>query len=400
MSSSPPPDFLSPMQRRLISVALVVLALNLIGAFFFGVFLLLQGLVVYFSDVLWPLAVAGILALLLKPLVRWFQRFLHTGRIAAITLLYGMVLLTVGLLGALILPVILSQFRSLVEHLPALVEQASDLIARLFPDTADWVESSLSPEALREHLQSFSEHLEQIVQASMPALNTLGDFLGRTFTLAAGTAVIPIYLFFFLLTDKDPLRALDEQLSFIPIWLREDITFLTGEFARIMVAFFRGQILIGLIMGILMAIGFSLVGLKFGALLGITIGLLNIIPYLGSLLGLLTVLPLAYLQQDGGLLLLALVLGIFTGVQLLESYLLTPRIMGRSTGLHPLVIIIAIFFWGKALGGVLGMILAIPLTAFFVVVWRLVRRKYLTTATEPDGEELSANGPPAPQSSQ
>lgn len=383
-------DFLTPLQRRLVSVALVVLALNLIGAFFFGVFLLLQGLVVYFSDVLWPLAAAGILALLLKPLVHWFQRFLHLGRVTAILLLYGIVILAMALLGALILPVILSQARSLIEHLPALAEQATSLITRLFPDASAWAEDALSPDALREHLQSWSEHLQKIIQTSLPALNTLGEFLGRTFTLIAGTAIIPVYLFFFLLTDKDPLRALDEQLSFIPPWLREDITFLTGEFARIMVAFFRGQILIGLIMGVLMAVGFSLAGLKFGALLGIVIGLLNIIPYLGSLLGLLTVLPLAYLQQDGGLMLLALILAVFVAVQLLESYLLTPRIMSRGTGLHPLMIIIAIFFWGKALGGILGMILAIPLTAFFVVAWRLVRKKYLAAASDLDRSPAEA----------
>jgi len=141
--------------------------------------------------------------------------------------------------------------------------------------------------------------------------------------------------------------------------------------------------LIGLIMGVLMAVGFSVVGLKFGALLGIVLGLLNIIPYLGSILGLITTLPLAYLQQDGGFTLLAMVLGVFAAVQLIEGNILTPRIMGQSTGLHPLMVILSIFFWGKALNGILGMIMAIPLTAFFVVVWRLLRKKYLVPAGKP-----------------
>ena len=95
--------------------------------------------------------------------------------------------------------------------------------------------------------------------------------------------------------------------------------------------------------------------------------MLNIVPYLGTILGLVTVLPIAYFQPDGGIATMGFALGVFTVVQLFESYFLTPRIMGQSTGLHPLVIIIAIFFWGTALGGILGMILAIPLTAFFVV---------------------------------
>lgn len=376
-------ELLNPMQRRLVSVALVVLALNMIGAFFYGVFLLLQGLVVYFSDLLWPLAVAGILALLLKPLVLRTQGVLKIGRVGAIAVLYGLVLLFGLFLAALILPMIFSQTKSLIEHLPTLVEQLNALLVRLFPEAADWLEQTMNPETLRRRLSGLSQHLRKLVETSLPALNSLGELVGQIFTKVTGVVVIPLYLFFFLLSDTDPLRAMDEQLAFIPQWVRQDITFLTGEFARIMVAFFRGQILIGLIMGVLMAVGFSVVGLKFGALLGIVLGLLNIIPYLGSILGLITTLPLAYLQQDGGFTLLAMVLGVFAAVQLIEGNILTPRIMGQSTGLHPLMVILSIFFWGKALNGILGMIMAIPLTAFFVVVWRLLRKKYLVPAGKP-----------------
>jgi predicted PurR-regulated permease PerM len=87
MTNSDSREFLSPMQQRLVSIALVLLALNLIGAFFFGIFLLLQWIVVYFSDVLWPLAVAGILALMLKPMVLWAEKTLRIGRVGAIVLL-------------------------------------------------------------------------------------------------------------------------------------------------------------------------------------------------------------------------------------------------------------------------------------------------------------------------
>ena len=98
--------------------------------------------------------------------------------------------------------------------------------------------------------------------------------------------------------------------------------------------------------------------------------------YLGTILGLAAVLPTAYFQADGGFLTLALCLGVFILVQMIEGYFLTPRIMGQQTGLHPVTIIIAIFFWGTALNGILGMILAIPLTAFMVTAWRLAKRKY------------------------
>ena len=90
------------------------------------------------------------------------------------------------------------------------------------------------------------------------------------------------------------------------------------------------------------------------------------------------VLPVAMFQGGGGPSLVGLVLLVFVAVQLIEGYVLTPRIMGEATGLHPLVIIIAIFFWGSALGGILGMVFAIPLTAFGVVAWRLLKRRVLT----------------------
>ena len=129
--------------------------------------------------------------------------------------------------------------------------------------------------------------------------------------------------------------------------------------------------------GILYAIGFSIVGLKYGFVLGLMLGFLNIVPYLGAMIGLATTIPLAYFQPGGGLGLVVAVLAVISVVQLIESYLLTPRIMGDRTGLHPLTIIVAIFFWGSALGGISGMILAIPLTAFLVSFWRLAKEKYI-----------------------
>ena len=93
-------------------------------------------------------------------------------------------------------------------------------------------------------------------------------------------------------------------------------------------------------------------------------------------MGLSFTLPLAFFQTDGGWALLALTLVVFILVQNIEGWLLTPKIMGDRTGLHPVAIIFAVFFWGAAFDGILGMILAIPLTAFFVTAWRLARQKY------------------------
>ena len=95
------------------------------------------------------------------------------------------------------------------------------------------------------------------------------------------------------------------------------------------------------------------------------------------MIGLAIALPTALLQDGGGWGLAIWVGVVFAVVQMIEGYILTPRIMGKTTGLHPMAIMVALFFWGSAFGGLLGMILAIPLTAFLVVFWRLMKSKYI-----------------------
>jgi predicted PurR-regulated permease PerM len=189
--------------------------------------------------------------------------------------------------------------------------------------------------------------------------------------------VLPIYFTFFLMADPHRFAKAEELLPFFKKETRDDVLFLLREFVNMVVAFFRGQLIVALLQGILFAIGFSIAGLRYGFVLGLMLGFLNIIPYLGSVVGLAVALPLAYFQSGGGWILLAAVLLVFTVVQMIEGYLLTPKIMGDRTGLHPMAIIVAIFFWGSALEGILGMILAIPLTAFLVVFGRLRREKYI-----------------------
>lgn len=332
--------------------------------------------------VLWPLAVAGVLALLLRPVVHLAERYLRLSRIGGILLLYGGVLLLCALAITLFVPVLLEQSVQFARNLPTLIDSIRAGLAERFPQVKDFLVAHLGEEKLDRYQASLLENIEGWAQEAVPAAGRIGTWLMGIFSWAAAVAIIPVYLFFFLLSDRDLARDLDEQLSFIEGDLRSDIVFLMREFAQSMVAFFRGQIVIGLIMGALMAVGFTVFGINFGIVLGILIGVLNIVPYLGTILGLVTVLPIAYFQPDGGIATMGFALGVFTVVQLFESYFLTPRIMGQSTGLHPLVIIIAIFFWGTALGGILGMILAIPLTAFFVVFWRLLRKKYLRRLME------------------
>jgi len=381
---------MTPLQQRLTTTALALLATVFILAVLLGTFFALREFVTTFSGVLWPLAMAGILALLFKPVIAFFQQRLRLGRIGSIVLLYALFFLLLFGLLAWLVPLLFIQITDLLERLPQIAETLRTELETRFPDVQAFLNERVGQDRLEAWFQNLITSLQDLVA---PGIRAAGDALGfftQVIAIGTGLAIIPVYLFFFLQTDRDVTADLSSQLSFIRKDWREDLVFLIKEFAGSMVAFFRGQLVIGLIMGILMAIGFSLAGVKFGAGFGLLAGFLNIIPYFGTIIGLATVLPMAYLQPDGGIALAGIALGIFVAVQVLEGYVLTPRIMGEQTGLHPLTIIIAIFFWGTALNGLLGMILAIPLTAFFVVAWRLMRKKYLSRLSPETVPESSA----------
>jgi predicted PurR-regulated permease PerM len=384
MPASEDAPLLSPTQRKLVGSALgfaAVVAIFALGAYSLR---LAGAFVAEFSGVIWPIATAGILALILRPVVGVFERWLRGRRLAAVILLYGVVVLvSAGLLLA-IAPAVISQIVDFFAYLPTLWQKTLTWAETHFPEWLAVARRYLENPSIKAVADSLAQQLQDVFGHLAPTLKSAGAGLFGFFGLVASLAIIPVYLFFFLLSEEaDPTKRLEGNLPFLSDGPRADLLFLVREFLNILVAFFRGQLLIGLIMGVLLALGFSLVGLRFGLALGLLIGLLNIVPYLGSILGLSVALPLAFLQPDGGGLgLVALVLAIFVAVQLVEGWLLTPRIMGSQTGLHPVAIIFAVFFWGQALGGLLGMLLAVPLTAFFVTAWRLLRKKYFASGPE------------------
>lgn len=377
---------LTPFQHRLITTALAGLSLFIIFALLFGLFLLLRSFVGHFSGVLLPLAIAGILAMLLRPVVGYMEENSRLNRTGGVIVLYFLVVLVLAVGLFWIIPIILEQTVQMIRSIPAIYEGLREILAARFPQLLNYLKETVGEQPLTALAQEFEQRLSQNVQSLLLSTAAVGrDYFFSVFSTAAAAAIVPVYLFFFLRSGQVSRRQIEQQLSWVRKDIREDIIYLGHQFATSLGTFFQGQIVIGLIMGGLLAFGFSVAGIHLGFAVGIAIGLLNIIPYLGTVLGLATVLPIAWFQPEGGPVLVLIALGVFMAVQLVEGYFLTPKIMGNRTGLHPLTIIIAIFFWGTALNGLLGMILAIPLTAFFVVAWRLFREKYLkawTTGTE------------------
>lgn len=376
MSAEPAPPFFNEAQRRILGFALTLAALLGSGALIIVAFIVFGRLVGFFSSVLWPLAVAGVLALILRPLVDVVGRRLKLRRTAAVILIYGIVVL---LLGGALVPVV-DQLIDFITYLPTLWTDAHAYIAGHYPHWIELARRQLANPTVHRVVDAIVGEGQAMLSQTLPTLRTAGGSLLGLGAFATHLLIIPVYLFFFLLSDGDPTRNLHGQLPFLKSSVRDDLVFLAREFIGIVESFFRGQLIIGLIMGALLAVGFTIIGLKFGLVIGLFVGVLNIVPYLGSIVGLAVTLPLAFFQPEGGWKLVGLVLLVKLIVQTVEGWVLTPKIMGERTGLHPVTIIVAIFFWGTAFDGILGMLLAIPLTAFFVTAWRLAKRKYFQPA--------------------
>ena len=377
-SSPASAGFLTASQRRTVGFTLTLAAVFGAIVLIIGGFIVLGRMVSFFSSVLWPLAVAGVLALILRPVVDLLVRRLKLRRPAAVTLLYGTVTLALGGLLFLLLPPLIDQLLDFIGYVPTLWADAGNKFAAYYPEWIALAKRQLANPTIRQLADTAVTEGRAFLSTTLPSLRSAGGGLLGVGAFATHVAIIPVYLFFFLLSDGDPTKNLPDHLPFVKRGLREDLVFLVREFIGIVASFFRGQLLIGLIMGVLLAFGFTFVGLKFGLFIGLFIGVLNIIPYLGSIIGIAITLPLAFLQPGGGWQLIGLVALVKIIVQTLEGWVLTPKIMGDRTGLHPVTIIVAIFFWGTAFDGILGMLLAIPLTAFFVTAWRLAQRKYFS----------------------
>jgi predicted PurR-regulated permease PerM len=369
---------LSERQHNTVAAAITILSAIIIVAAIGLVCWLIGAFVNRFSNVFLPLAVAAVAALVFKPFYDWVRSKLRVNKVVALLLVVLAVVLPAAGLVFFFGALLADQMIEMVKAVPGWWQKVVDW-ARINAPTVDTF--------LRENPYA------QEVKAAMEGhggdlLGSLGGVGRQALSAGAGLvswmvglvgwAVFPIYFSFFLMTETIALSDLERYLPFLKSETRKDIVYLLGEFVSIMVAFFRGQLIIASLQGLLFAIGFTIAGLKYGAVIGITLGFLNIVPYLGNIIGLGTALPIAFFQEAGGLNRVVAVLVVFALVQAIEGYLLTPKIMGDRTGLHPVMIIIAIFFWGTALGGISGMILAIPLTAFLVVFWRLAREKYVT----------------------
>jgi len=367
----------SDRQRMTIAVAVTILSAVVIilavGALLWLVGTFLQR----FSNVFLPIAVAAVAALVVDPYYEFIRSRLKLGRVPALIAVLLSLLIPIVGLGWFFGDLLIDQVKGLIGAFPQWWTAAVGWVTEHAPQLVQLYNETAIGRAVGDAVEGQSGAVVDAVQYLGRQALTAGAGVLSWIGALLGWVVTPVYFAFFLMADAKRIDNIDRFLPFLKPETRRDVAYLIREFVTIVVAFFRGQLIVAFLQGLLFAVGFTAVGLRYGIVIGLSLGFLNIVPYLGNVIGLATALPLAFFQDGGGLGRVAAVLVVFAVVQTIEAYLLTPKIMGDRTGLHPVVIIVAIFFWGSAFGGIMGMILAIPLTAFLVVFWRLARDKYM-----------------------
>ncbi len=321
------------------------------------------------GPVLTPFVVAALLGWLGDPVVDRLERR-GLSRPMAVTVVFGVMVLVLVIALVVLVPMIERQIVTLADSLPRLQAWAYEIAipwveSRTGVSLGAWTDPQRLVLLLREHWQ----------QAGGMASSFFGYVSRSGFAViswAINLVLVPFLTFYFL-RDWDKLVARVGLL--VPRDYIGTATRLARESSDVLGAFMRGQFLVMLAQGVFYAIFMSVVGLRLGLLIGMIAGLISFVPYLGATVGLLLGVVAAFLQPDGGMTLALLVVVVFTAGQLLESYVLTPRIVGDRIGLHPVAIIFAIMAGGQ-LFGFLGMLVALPVAAVANVLLRFANERY------------------------
>lgn len=407
----------TPFQQKTLWHAATGVSILVLGALLVGLIWLIGYIFGFLQPVLIPLIVAGIVAYVLDPVVVFLEKRGMSRMWSVITLFLG-ILVAATLLVAAVLPGILRGRSALkeflsshpattqvastpagddTEHLePALARSLHDLRSRYQEGPIAWILTETDDlgkpvvtdvqAARSETLDDFArtrggrmlmENLDVIFRTGRTWLSTGSTKVLGFLGLVLGMIMVPIYLFFFL---KDSASIRTHWHDYVPLKASRFKTSLVETLQEIngyLVSFFRGQVLVAAIDGILVGIALTIFGLPYGLLIGVFMAILGVVPYIGNILCLIPACIIAYLHAQstapfgmGPWAYVGSVVGIFVVVQQINSLVTAPKIVGDSVGLHPLTVIFSMLFWTLVLGGFVGALLAVPLTAAVKVLFR------------------------------
>jgi predicted PurR-regulated permease PerM len=318
------------------------------------------------QDILLPFVAGLAIAYFFDPPVGWLHRHGVPRGLGALAALIVAALVATAVL-LLLLPLLQAQIGDLVRRAPGTVQA---LQARLMP-LAETFMAELSPDDLKRVQEAASGHvgtlvgwLAGVVERVLSGGAALLNLLGLLF-------VTPIVAFY-LLRDWGRVVAMIDAL--LPRAHAPTIRAQAALVDATLAGYIRGQATVCAVLAVFYAVGLMLVGLDFGLVVGLFAGLISFVPYVGTLFGLVASLALAAAQFSAWQM-IALVGAIFLAGQILEGYVLTPRLVGERVGLHPVWVMFALFA-GGALFGFLGMLLALPVAAVLGVLVRFAIARY------------------------
>jgi predicted PurR-regulated permease PerM len=356
----------------------------ILTALFLALFLYL------FSGILLPFVAGMVLAYFLDPVADRLQRLGLSRFWATIVILFAfIVVLTVALI--IVVPIVASQLTGFIGQLPQYLSQLQDLLTSVDPQ---WLERTFGVDtaALRQGLNSLLSQGVGLITTIFESIWASGMAL---FNIASLFVVTPVVAFYMLL-DWD--RMVAKVDSWVP---REHVATVRAIAADINTAtagFVRGQGTLCLVLGAYYAIGLTATGLNFGILIGLFVGLISFIPYVGSLVGLVLAVGVAVVQFWPDYFMIGAVALVFFVGQFIEGNILQPRLVGHSVGLHPVWLMFALLAFG-ALFGFVGLLVAVPASAAIAVLVRFALSRYLQsplyTGRQGQAPAAAAEPPPA-----
>lgn len=327
----------------------------------------------YLSGVLVPFVVALLLAYLLNPLTSRVERMVRNRWLAVVITVTALAGCVTGLVWGMA-PLMAAEFSHMGRVLADLAGNA-DLARRVreyLPDEMwSWLRSLADDQDVRALFTSNGalEAARKVAATILPGVRGVLSGTANFLTGLLGLAVILLYVVF-LLVDFGRIK--ERWPEYLPQRYRAGAVDFMGEFERTMSLYFRGQVIIALLVGALLSVGFMIIGLPMAVMLGMFIGILNIAPYLGTL-GVLPAVLLAGLDSlEAGQppwIGILLVLAVFVVVQAIQEIILIPRIQGENLGLSPWLILLSLSIWGKLLG-FLGLLIALPMTCLCLSYYR------------------------------
>lgn len=332
-------------------------------------------LIYLLAPVITPFAISAALAFLGDPLVDRLEH-IHIGkwkisRTLAVVIVF--VLMSMGLF--VLLLIIVPLLREQVEHLlvkgPAIVEW---LASTALP----WVQAKLGLTAFTLNVETITEALKAYWKEASSAMLSVVGTVSRSgqvvMSWVMNLTLIPVVTFY-LLRDWDKL--LEGIRTLLPRNIEPTVCSLSREIEEVLGAFMRGQLMVMSALGLIYALGLWLIGLDLAFIIGMAAGLLSVVPYLGTAIGVISAVVAALFQFQDAFHTIMVIL-VFAAGQSLESMVLTPRLVGDRVGLHPVTVIFAVLAGGQ-LFGFLGILLALPVASALNVLVRHARQKYTTS---------------------